>query len=122
MVVAAAMGAMVAVVVVVAATVVVVPTTARRNPSASCVAGRARHTVIRCYKRFDASFTGIPDKSANTASTSSYGVDTNWYADSGSTDHITSELEKLSMKDKYSGTDQVHTASGAGSGHEEGSA
>ena len=41
-------------------------------------------------------------------------MDTNWYVDSGSTDHITGELEKLTVRDKYNGADQVHTASGAG--------
>jgi hypothetical protein len=43
-----------------------------------------------------------------------YNIDTNWYTDSGSTDHITSELNKLSMREKYYGNDQIHTASGAG--------
>lgn len=44
----------------------------------------------------------------------SYGQDTNWYVDSGSTDHITSELEKITVREKYNGRDQVHTANGAG--------
>lgn len=68
------------------------------------------HTVLKCYKRFDSSYVG-PEKSS-TAATTSYDIDTNWYADSGSTDHITSELERLSVRDKYSGHDQVHTTSG----------
>jgi hypothetical protein len=34
--------------------------------------------------------------------------------DSGAIDHITSELEKISIRDKYHGVDQVHTASGSG--------
>jgi hypothetical protein len=38
------------------------------------------------------------DKSANHAS---YGVDTNWYSDMGATDHITSELSKLTTHEKY---------------------
>jgi hypothetical protein len=33
--------------------------------------------------------------------TSSYGVDTNWYMDTRVTDHITRELEKLMIHDKY---------------------
>jgi hypothetical protein len=41
-------------------------------------------------------------------------VDTNWYADSGATDHITSELDKLAIRDKYNGGEKVHTISGAG--------
>jgi histone deacetylase 1/2 len=43
-----------------------------------------------------------------------YGVDTNWYIDSGATDHITGDLEKLTVRERYNGHDQVHTASGAG--------
>jgi histone deacetylase 1/2 len=41
-------------------------------------------------------------------------VDTNWYVDSGASDHITSELEKLMVRDKYHGQDQVYIASGSG--------
>jgi hypothetical protein len=32
-------------------------------------------------------------------------VDTNWYIDSGATDHITGELEKLTVRDQYMGGD-----------------
>jgi histone deacetylase 1/2 len=51
------------------------------------------------------------DKGANLAS---YGVDTNWYPDTGATDHITSELNKLLIANKYYGQDQVCTAKGTG--------
>jgi hypothetical protein len=44
----------------------------------------------------------------------SYTVDNNWYTDTGATDHIIGELEKLAVRDKYNGADQVHTANGAG--------
>jgi hypothetical protein len=44
----------------------------------------------------------------------SYTVDNNWYTDTGATDHITGELEKLAIHDKYNGNDQIHTANGAG--------
>ena len=46
--------------------------------------------------------------------TNSHGIDTNWYADSGATEHITGELDKLTMRERYHGGDQVHTASGTG--------
>ena len=75
--------------------------------------GKEGHTVLRCCKRFDASFTGPPQKSTSWA-TSSYGVDTNWYKDSDATDHITGELEKLTVRDKYDGGEQVHAANGTG--------
>jgi hypothetical protein len=41
----------------------------------------------------------------------SYGIDSNWYANSGEIDHITGDLEKLVVRDKYNGTDQIYTAS-----------
>ena len=41
-------------------------------------------------------------------------VYTNWYIDSRATDHITSELDKLSIHDRYHGGDHVHTANGSG--------
>jgi hypothetical protein len=44
----------------------------------------------------------------------SYSVDTNWYTDIGATDHVSRELEKLSVHDRYKGGDQIQTASGAG--------
>lgn len=50
------------------------------------------------------------------AATHSYGIDTNWYTDTSATDHVTSELEKLHVKNKYHGNDQIHTASGSGMG------
>lgn len=78
------------------------------------VCGKEGHPAYRCFKRFNRNFTGPPQKSASSASTSSYGIDTNWYMDTGATNHITSELEKLTTRDKYHGGDQVHTASGSG--------
>jgi hypothetical protein len=55
-----------------------------------------------------------PDKSAGAAYGGSYGVDTNWYSDSGATDHVTSELEKLQVRDRYNGNEQIDMASGTG--------
>jgi hypothetical protein len=44
----------------------------------------------------------------------SYGVDTARYADSAATDHVTRELDKLAMREKYHGQDQIHIADGLG--------
>jgi histone deacetylase 1/2 len=41
-------------------------------------------------------------------------ADPAWYADSGATHHITHELDKLTSREPYHGTDQVHTANGSG--------
>jgi hypothetical protein len=44
----------------------------------------------------------VPDaKYARTAVTSSYGVDSNCYTDTGATDHVTGKLEKLTVHDRY---------------------
>jgi hypothetical protein len=48
------------------------------------------------------------------AATTSYGIDTNWYANLGATDHVTSDLDKLSVRYKYASNDQVYTTSGSG--------
>jgi hypothetical protein len=40
--------------------------------------------------------------------------DPNWYLDSGATDHITGELEKLTMHETYHGNDQIRAANDAG--------
>jgi histone deacetylase 1/2 len=48
------------------------------------------------------------------AATHSYNVDPSWYIDTGEMDHITSELDKLTFRERYNGHDQVHTASGSG--------
>jgi hypothetical protein len=56
----------------------------------------------------------VSDQRFAAAATTSYGVDTNWYADTGATDYIMGELDKLTMKNKYIGEEQIHTASGIG--------
>ena len=85
---------------------------------------RYGHTVHDCWYRFNKKYVPPRDGGAKPIrqgpqkSTSSavpyYGVDTNWYFDSGSTDHITNDLEKLSTHERYSGKNQIHTANGKG--------
>jgi hypothetical protein len=50
----------------------------------------------------------------NNGSTSSYPIDPAWYADTAATDHLTNNLDKLTMQEKYHGKDHVQTANGAG--------
>jgi hypothetical protein len=66
----------------------------------------------RHLPRFEEDFQ--PNSNKNAGYSAAYGVDTNWYADIGASDHITGELEKLTMREKYGGRDQVHVASGSG--------
>nr|XP_040249587.1 endochitinase A-like [Aegilops tauschii subsp. strangulata] len=48
--------------------------------------------------------------------TPSYSVDPAWYMDTGATDHLTSQLDKLATRQPYAGHDQVRTANGSGTG------
>jgi hypothetical protein len=70
------------------------------------------HTAIQCWYHFDESYG--PERKTATAVTHAYGIDTNRYTNTGATDHITGKLEKLDMRNKYNGVDQVHTASDSG--------
>ena len=70
------------------------------------------HTTNICWHRCDENY--VPQEKTASAATHLYGVDTNWYTDTGATDHITSELEKMTVHDKYNGNDQIRTANGAG--------
>lgn len=91
-------------------TTTVVATPIAIVPSASAVG--AWGILPSSAKRFDVSYTG--EERTAAATVSSYGIDTNWYADSGATDHITGDLDKLTVREKYHGADQIHTTSGAG--------
>lgn len=46
------------------------------------------------------------------ATTASFKVDPNWYSDTGATDHITSDLNRLTMRERYQGGDQVQVGNG----------
>jgi hypothetical protein len=69
------------------------------------------HIVVQCWHHFDDSYS--QEQRTVVVATTSYGIDTNWYTDTGATDHITGELEKLDVRNKYNGGDQVHTVSGS---------
>lgn len=70
------------------------------------------HTTLECWYRFDESY--VPEERHVAAAMNQYAMDQNWYMDFGATDNITSDLEKLVVRDKYHGGDQIHAASGAG--------
>nr|XP_051211614.1 uncharacterized protein LOC127329110 [Lolium perenne] len=100
-----------------------------RTPVVCQLCDTPRHVASRCYKRFNRDFLGlgndgsVTEKQLAMAMSASHGsqgasqsVDPAWYADSGATHHITSELDKLTSREPYHGTDQVHTANGTGIG------
>ena len=65
-----------------------------------------------CWHRYDENF--VPDAKHVAAAMHEHGGEAVWYVDSGATDHVTSELEQLALREQYHGGDQIHTASGGG--------
>jgi histone deacetylase 1/2 len=113
------------------------PVTGGNRPRACCpscgaqqacqLCGLDNHIASRCHRRFKQDFLGIGnngkgnDKQAAAAVTGqehgytpSYPIDSSWYMDTGATNHLTSEMGKLSTQEPYRGHDQVRTANGAG--------
>jgi hypothetical protein len=69
------------------------------------------HTTNKCWHRFEEDYVPEP---RTAAATSSLGIDNNWYMDSGAIDHITRDLDQLTMHDHYAGTDHIHATNGKG--------
>ncbi|KAG8084596.1 hypothetical protein GUJ93_ZPchr0010g7974 [Zizania palustris] len=89
------------------------------TPRPTCqICEKEGHTALRCWYRMDESYQEEAP-SANVASTSSYKIDANWYPDTGATDHITSDLDRLAIRERYNGGDQVQVGNGAGSSNSE---
>jgi histone deacetylase 1/2 len=90
------------------------------------ICDKAGHIASRCFKRFKQEYLGVDndgrymDRQVAAATThghghtSSHSVDPGWYMDTGATDHLTNELDKLTVKENYRGNDQVHAANGNG--------
>lgn len=65
------------------------------------------HVALKCYHRFDHSYQADENRVATAATAPSYIVDPDWYIDTGTTDHITNDLDKLTTRGKYQGKNQV---------------
>jgi histone deacetylase 1/2 len=91
------------------------------------ICDKVGHAASRCFKRFKTEYLGVDndgrymDRQVAAATThghggqtTSYNVDSGWYMDTGATDYLTNHLDKLTVKENYTGTDQVHAANGNG--------
>nr|XP_040256565.1 myb-like protein P [Aegilops tauschii subsp. strangulata] len=76
---------------------------------------KAGHEVMDCWHRYDENY--VPDARHVAAAMREQGGEGVWYVDSSATDHVTSELEQLALREQYHGNDQIHTTSGGGLGH-----
>ncbi|KAK1642839.1 hypothetical protein QYE76_060644 [Lolium multiflorum] len=73
------------------------------------ICNKEGHYAKDCWSRYSNNDDYV-EKEVHAA----YGVDTNWYQDSGATHHITGELNNLTLRDAYKGHDTVNTANGQG--------
>ena len=72
-----------------------------------------RHIVVRYWHRMDEFYQDEPP-STTVESTSSYKINPNWYSDTGATNHITSDLDRFVVRERYHGGEQVQVDNGAG--------
>jgi hypothetical protein len=87
----------------------------RSNDRPRCqIYGHMNHIAPQCWYRFDDGYHKEEKPSTALAAAPSYYVDANWYSDTGATNHITSDLERLAVHEKYQGKDQIQTAGVAG--------
>jgi hypothetical protein len=76
----------------------------RRFDKVCQVCEKKGHTTLDCWYHYDERYSSTNSKIA-AAATQGYGVDTNWYTDTAATGHITSDLDKLTIQNKYKGSD-----------------
>jgi hypothetical protein len=69
------------------------------------------HTANNCWHHFYEDYVPEP---RSVAATSGPSTNHDWYTDSGATNHITGELDWLTMHEPYTGPDQIHTANDLG--------
>jgi hypothetical protein len=72
----------------------------------SCVKSASRRGIGPLGAGIDLMKIVPEERHVNAAiAMNAYNVDTNWYTDTGATDHVTSELNKLTVREKYHGND-----------------
>jgi hypothetical protein len=82
-------------------------------PRPACqICNKVGHSAIRCYQRYNHAYND--DEPSTNHATTGYNVDPSWYMDTGATDHITSDLDRLAIRDVYNGNGRVHVGNRAG--------
>ena len=73
------------------------------------------HIALTCYHRFDHSFQGVSPNIATFVAGPPSQFDANWYPYSGSTNHLTPDLNNLNLHaEEYQGPDQIRIGDGTG--------
>ncbi|WVZ53157.1 hypothetical protein U9M48_004138 [Paspalum notatum var. saurae] len=82
-----------------------------RDPCQIC--GKSNHDALQCWHRFDQTYQAEDSTKQAAMAASAHTSDANWYVDTGATNHITNELDRLTTKERYTGTDQIQVANGS---------
>jgi hypothetical protein len=91
------------------------PSSTIRPPCQIC--GKNNHQALDCFHRMDFSFQGRHPPSELAAMVSTANMvheDGEWLADSAANNHITADLENLTLQQPYQGTETVTVGNGSG--------
>jgi transposase InsO family protein len=91
------------------------PNDSNRPPCQIC--GKRNHQALDCFHRMDYAYQGRHPPSELAAMVSQSNAITeeeDWLADSGANNHITANLENLSINQPYNGTEAVTVGNGGG--------
>jgi hypothetical protein len=81
------------------------PTNSSRPTCQIC--GKIGHMTLTCYQRYDNSYSSDSNMQALLATPQSL-TNNNWYADSGATHHLNTDLANLNVRaDEYQGQEQI---------------
>jgi hypothetical protein len=90
-------------------------TSGANNGSSSCpqcqLCLKIGHSAKTCWYKYEQDAT-VDQRNAALAASS--GCDNQWYTNSSATDHITGDLNWLTMHEPYHGNDQIHAENGSG--------
>lgn len=84
------------------------------------ICGKFGHEALKCKNRFNHTYQDDDHRDHRQGNMVTHGhANGPWFLDTGATDHLTNDLDRLSMQERYGGKDQVQVANGQN--HEEGS-
>jgi histone deacetylase 1/2 len=78
------------------------------------ICNKAGHTAMRCYNRYNHAYNDDDPSAPLPHAGYNVNVDPTWYLDTGATDHITADLDRLAVRETYNGNERVHVGNGAG--------
>jgi histone deacetylase 1/2 len=67
---------------------------------------------MRCYNRYNHAYNNDEGSAQHTGY--NVNVEPAWYLDTGATDHITSDLDRLAVREVYNGNERIHVSNGTG--------